>query len=56
MCEGRFGARKTACAAFCGYFLSNKSAPAKRKKGFYARRLPKNEEIKGIFGRNTKEL
>jgi hypothetical protein len=42
-------ARKTACAALCGFFLSKKSAPAKRKKGSYTRRLPKNKKIKGIF-------
>jgi hypothetical protein len=30
-------------------FSSNKSVPANRKKGFYASRLPKNEEIGGFF-------
>jgi hypothetical protein len=30
-------------------FSSKKSAPANRKKGFYTSRLPKNDEIRGIF-------
>jgi len=36
-------------AALWRIFASNKSVPAKRKKGFYKSRLPKNEEIGGIF-------
>ncbi len=34
---------------FGGFFSSNKSAPANRKRGFYTSRPPKNEEIGGIF-------
>ncbi len=41
---------------FGGFFLSNKRAPANRKRGFYTCRLTKNEEIRGIFVWNRKEL
>ncbi len=34
---------------FGGFFSSNKSVPANRKKGFYTSRLPKNEETEGIL-------
>jgi hypothetical protein len=43
-------------AALWRIFSSNKSAPANRKKGFYTSRLPKNEEIGGIFVFNGYEL
>ncbi len=42
-------AQTTACAALWQNFSSNKSAPANRKKGFYASRLPKNEEIRRML-------
>jgi hypothetical protein len=38
------------------FFSSKKSAPANRKKGFYTSRLPKNDEIRGIFVESSKEL
>ncbi len=34
---------------FGGFFSSNKSAPANRKKEFYISRLPKNEESREIY-------
>ncbi len=37
-------------------FLSNRSVPANRKKGFYKSHLPKNEEIGGIFVFSDSEL
>ncbi len=43
-------------AAPCRIFSSNKSVPANRKKGFYTCRLPKNEEIGGIFVFSGSEL
>jgi hypothetical protein len=43
-------ARKMACAALKRIFSSNKCAPAN------TRRLPKNEEIRGIFSLSSKEL
>jgi hypothetical protein len=54
MFGGRFGVFHidvvTGCAALWRIFSSDKSAPANIKKGFYTSRLPKNEEIRWIFG------
>jgi hypothetical protein len=33
---------------FGGFFSSNKSAPANRKKGFYTNRVPKKQEVGGF--------
>jgi hypothetical protein len=35
---------------------SNKSAPANRKKGFYTIRVPKKQEVGGIFVFSGSEL
>ncbi len=43
-------------SAFWQIFSLNKSVPAKRKKGFYTSRLPKNEETEGIIVISGTEL
>jgi hypothetical protein len=41
---------------FGGFCSSNKSAPAKRKKGFCTSHLPKNEDISGTIVFSASEL
>ncbi len=48
--------RKMACAALWQILTSNKSAAANRTGGFFTRRLPKNEEIRGIILKSSKNF
>jgi hypothetical protein len=41
--------RNTGCSALCRFLSAKRSVTANRRKGFYTSRLPKNEEIGGIF-------